>query len=193
MIEIPQGPKFENPLAEERLREPLSSLSVELSRISAEIQSINSGFQSQLHQAILDTQTSMHAQFEARLQGEFAAARERLEAEIRASIRKEFEGAVEAQEKKWSDVQREIERTNVQMEAVASEILLMLDDPEIELSRVMRKKSEQAELKAYMQGLQYLIAKPDINSEGVRVEQFLESPIGLPAESTRQSRLAVKS
>ena len=48
---------------DEPLREPLSSLGVELTRISAEIQSIHSGFQVQLQQALGEVHSAREREY----------------------------------------------------------------------------------------------------------------------------------
>ena len=44
-----------------------------------------------------------------------------------------------------------------QIQGVSKEIAAMLDDASIELSKVMRKRTEQAELKAYLDGLLFSV------------------------------------
>ena len=50
------------------LHEPLDSLSLELARISAEIQSINSGFQEQMQHALIEARTAVDKQYRVRLE-----------------------------------------------------------------------------------------------------------------------------
>jgi hypothetical protein len=57
-------------------------------------------------------------------------------------------------------VKREIARIAVQLELVGQEIDSMLEDPGVELSRVIRKKAEQSELTAYLDGLRFSVT-PD--------------------------------
>ena len=118
--------------AEEVLREPASSLNVELTRISEEILSINSGFQVQLKRA-LD---------EARIA-------------IREEVQKELSAEAERRSEKSKLIQAEIQRVMIALEAIAEEIVKMIDDPGVELSRVIRRKSQQAELRAYLEGLRF--------------------------------------
>ena len=80
-----------------------------------------------------------------------------------SELEREFEARLKERIAKLEEAQEEIKRVSAQIEGVAGEIAAMLDDPSIELSRVMRKRTEQAELKAYLNGLQFSIgdkAKP---------------------------------
>jgi hypothetical protein len=185
MVEIPQGPEFENTV-EEALHEPLSSLSVELSRISAEIHSINSGFQSQVHDAITDSQKTLEEQFDARLRSNLKELRTQIESDVRKELRREFEMEIKRNEEMRTNHQLEIARAGAQLEVVSGEILRMLDDADCELSATIRKKSEEAELKAYLRGLQYSITRPTT----VPVERPPEAPSTTKDSSNPQSRSA---
>jgi hypothetical protein len=174
---------------ESSLAEPLDGLSIELSRISAEIQSINSGFQAQMLQVLSDVrlsieneyrerfkksvaelreQTYVHAraEVERELQDEFNKRlthlvniqREQIQTQLRRELEKEFEAELNKRLSHVTHVQNEIERISTQLEGVAKEIMAMLDDPSVELSKVMRRRTEQAELKAYLEGLRFSVA-----------------------------------
>src|SRR5207245_7993130 len=83
--------------------------------------------------------------------------REQIRNETEEELRKNFEAELHARIEHLSEVQKEIERVRTQIEGVTKEITAMLDDPSIELSRVMRKRTEQAELKSYLDGLRFSI------------------------------------
>jgi len=146
-------------LPDDTLREPLDSLSIELSRISAEIQSINSGFQAQMQQAVAQVRESIENQYRARMDKHVGEMREQLRNEIEEEMRKDFEAELRSRIERLSGVQKEIERVLGLIESVTKEIAAMLDDPSVELSRVMRKRTEQAELKAYLDGLRFSIGE----------------------------------
>lgn len=57
------------------LREPLASLGEELARISAEIQSVNSGFQAQVEHTLAEARVASDRQFQDRLREEVEKAR----------------------------------------------------------------------------------------------------------------------
>jgi hypothetical protein len=121
---------------QEPLREPLANLAMEMTRVSAELQSINAGFQAQILQALADVQRAMETEFKARLERELRASREQLIGRL---------GAVEA----------ETQRVSGLLETISAEIAAMIDDPNTELSRVMRKKSEESLLRSYLDGLKF--------------------------------------
>lgn len=126
---------------DEPLREPLSNLAVELTRVSAELLSINAGFQGQVLQALADVQRAMEIEFKARLDKEVQATREQLISRL-------------------VEVQQEIQRVSTLLGSVSAEIVSMLDDPNAELSRVMRKKAEESVLRSYLEGLKFAAGEP---------------------------------
>ncbi len=145
---------------EESLSEPLDSLSIELGRISAEIQSINSGFQAQMQQALIDARKAIEKQYQARFDKSMEDLREQLRVIIREDLQKEFDEELKKRVAHIEEVQKEIAQIQNRLESAAREIAAMLDDPSIELSKVMRKRTEQAELKAYLDGLRFSIGEP---------------------------------
>jgi hypothetical protein len=143
--------------SDESLHEPLDSLSIELGRISAEILSINSGFQAHMEQVLAQTRETFERQYQERLDTCVGELREQLRSTIEDELRKDFEAELQARFAHVTDAQKEIERVTAQLEGIAKEIVTMLDDPSIELAKVMRKRTEQAELKAYLVGLRFSI------------------------------------
>jgi hypothetical protein len=145
----------------ESLNEPLDSLTIELRRISAEIQSIDSGFQAQMQEVLAQSQRVLEQQFQEKLELSVREARDQLRAEIEGEMRKDFEAELEARIARGGEVQKEIDRVAALIEETTKEIARMLDDPSIELSKVMRKRTEQAEMKAYLTGLRFSVADPE--------------------------------
>ena len=152
--------------SDDLLREPLDSLSIELSRISAEIQSINSGFQSQMQQMVALVRDSIENEYRVRMERALNEVREQTRQETEQELRKDFEAELHARIEHLGDVQTEIERVRTQSDGVTKEIAAMLDDPSVELSRVMRKRTEQAELKAYLEGLRFSIEQGKAKETG---------------------------
>jgi SMC interacting uncharacterized protein involved in chromosome segregation len=146
-------------MSSDSLREPLDSLSIELTRISAEIQSINSGFQAQMEQALAEARATIETQYEAKFKKKIDEVREEIRQEVTIELEKHFEAELKARISRLEAVQTEMAKVTAQLEGVAREIAAMLDDPSVELSKVMRKRSEQAELKAYLSGLSYSIGE----------------------------------
>jgi hypothetical protein len=93
--------------------------------------------------------------------------REQLRLDIKEELQKEFEAEFQARIAYVADVEKEIERVGEQLDGIAREIGAMLDDPAIELSRVMRKRTEQAELKAYLNGLRFSIGEGKAKAAGI--------------------------
>jgi len=121
---------------QEPLREPLANLAVEMTRVSAEIQSINAGFQAQIVQVLAEVQQAMERDFQVRLDQELRAVREQLISRLAV-------------------IEAEIQRVTGLLESITSEIAAMIDDPNTELSKVMRKKSEESVLRSYLDGLKF--------------------------------------
>lgn len=144
---------------QDALQEPLDSLSIELGRISAEIQSINSGFQVQMQQVFAEARAAIETQYEAKFHKAIGDVREKVRIEVTEELRKNFEAELKQRIGHLETVQNEMVKITTQLEGVALEIAAMLDDPSIELSKVMRKRSEQAELKAYLNGLRFSIGE----------------------------------
>ena len=142
---------------DDSLAEPLGSLGIELSRISAEIQSINSGFQAQMQQVLADNRALLERQYEARVDQCIDELRERVRVEIRSEIESELRQETAKRTAHTAQMKAEIERINREIETVGEEITKMLEDPSVELSKVMRKHTKQAELKSYLDGLRFAI------------------------------------
>ena len=158
--------KQETALPEDSLGEPLDSLSIELGRISAEIQSINSGFQAQMQQVLAETRAAIEKQYRARFEKTVDEMREQVRLEVKDELEKDFQEELAKRISHLDDVKKEIDRVAAKLEGVAKEIAAMLDDPSIELSKVMRKRTEQAELRAYLDGLRFSISDPKAKAAG---------------------------
>src|SRR4051812_19469460 len=98
MLETEKTIPSEQTVTDDALREPLASLTVELSRISAEIQSINSGFQAQLQSALQE-------------------AREK----IRQELQKEFEKELNRRVSRVKEARVEIEKATETLDTVNKE------------------------------------------------------------------------
>src|SRR5438874_6545213 len=93
-------------MPEESLQEPLDSLSIELGRISAEIQSINSGFQAQMEQALNQTREGLEKQYQGRLEESLQNLREQIRSQIEGELRKDFETELQARVAHVGEVQK---------------------------------------------------------------------------------------
>ena len=86
---------------EESLQEPLDSLSIELGRISAEIQSINSGFQAQMEQSLAQTRDALEKQYQGRLEESLGNLREQIRVQIEEDLRKDFDAQLQLAQLRW--------------------------------------------------------------------------------------------
>jgi hypothetical protein len=146
-------------LSEDSMREPLDSLGIELTRISAEIQSINSGFQEKMQETVALMRDEIENDYRIRMEKRISELHQQIRTELEGQLRKEFDAELKARTGNVDQVQKEIARVLGQIQDVSNEIGAMLDDPSIELSRVMRKRTEQAELKSYLDGLTFSLGE----------------------------------
>ena len=153
-------------LSEDSMREPLDSLSIELTRISAEIQSINSGFQEKMQETVALMRDEIENEYRLLLEKKLSEVRAHVRTEVELELRKEFDAELKARAGNLDQVQNEIERVLAQIDGVTGEIAAMLDDPSIELSKVMRKRTEQAELRAYLDGLRFSLGQQQPKAKG---------------------------
>ena len=153
------------------MREPLDSLSIELTRISAEIQSINSGFQEKMQETVALMRDEIENDYRTRMEKRISELREQIRAELEGELRKEFDAELKARTGQSDLVQKEIERVLGQIQGVSKEIAAMLDDASIELSKVMRKRTEQTELKAYLDGLRFSLGQQQPKAKGAATQQ----------------------
>jgi len=135
MLEQPEV-QTEQVTIEEPLRESVFSLSVELSRISEEIKSIDCGFHDELEQTLAETQAAMEARYATQL--------ERLHTEL-----EQFRAHAET-------VKREIERASKEFDTLSAEIVLLIEGTSVGLGSLMRKRGEAAGLRSYLAGLRFL-------------------------------------
>jgi flagellar biosynthesis/type III secretory pathway protein FliH len=129
---------------ESSLNESLDGLCMELSRISAEILSINSGFQAEMQKALDDLRENIEKQYQDGLK------------QAQDQTRKKGPGNSGEQ---FEKAKKEIERIGQQMAGIEKEISKMLDDPGIELAKVIRKRTELVELKSYLNGLRFVLGE----------------------------------
>ena len=159
MLENSQKAQSEEPSKDDFFREPLSSLGIELARISAEIHSINSGFQVHFEQAVSDARREMERQFTLCLENSRDEARQQVELQLRQEFNEKLEIELTKRSEAIIRARAEAGRVSIELEALTKEIELMLDDPAVQLSFIIRKKAEQSELKAYLNGVRYSIGE----------------------------------
>src|SRR4029453_17409673 len=157
MTPISQDTDRKTTSPEDLLGEATGSLNIQLGRISAEIQSINSGFQAHMQQVLADTRAALERHYNARLDQCVDQLRKQIRLEAKNEVEQEFHHAAAKRAAHVACVKVEMERIDKELEAIGEEINKMLEDPEVELSKVMRKHTKQAELKAYLDGLRFAL------------------------------------
>ena len=166
----------------DRVLQALATLAALLDRTINEMKSIDSEFQERLLQAVHDTEASLQSQTAKHLEAatvdweaernrlnsalertaqmgaEWEAERGRLNGEIErlqsalavAQAHKAIEATTEPPAN-TAALSQEIER----VESVIKEISAIIENPATELSTVIRKNVERAELEAYLKGIRY--------------------------------------
>ena len=166
----------------DRVLEALATTAALLDRTINEMKSVDSEFQERLLQAVHDTESSLQSQTAQHLEAasaewekertrlnsalertaqmgaDWEAERGRLNAEIErlqgslavAQARKEIEKSAEPPANSAA-LAKEIERA----ENLIKEISAVIEDPATDLSTVIRKNVERAELQSYLRGIRY--------------------------------------
>ena len=118
---------------------------------------LETDYQAQFQQAMADAHAALENQYRVRIERAIEESREQLSAEIGEKIRKEYEAELRKRIAHLEEVREEIARIVGVLENSTAEINRMVEDPSVQLSLVMRKKTEQSELQAYLAGLRYSI------------------------------------
>jgi hypothetical protein len=146
--------------------EPLSLLASQLGQIAASILQLERSHSDEMenaaaqlrHQISTDLHNQHQGRFEAEIQvlrGEFeqrmCSATAQWEAE-RQSLLNEIE---HLRGRNSSGVAQEVAQTEAALESLQKKIGEMLDDPTVELSRVIPENARQEQLQAYLKGLKF--------------------------------------
>ena len=146
--------------------EPLSLLTSELSRIAVSISQLERSHSEQMENAAAQLRHQIAADLQIRHRGEFEmgiqALREEFEERMRSaadqweversSLLNEIE---DLRHRNPSQLAQEVAQTEAALEELQKKIQQMLDDPAIELWRVMRENARQEKLEAYLNGLKF--------------------------------------
>jgi len=125
---------------------------------AATTRSLYAQMRESIHQEI---SMGLHKDSEARLQDSLAKLREQFTQKIeRAGFELELErrrlrdGAGSLEQRDLAVIE-ELHARELELDAMDMELAAMIDNPEIEISKVMRHNAKQAELKAYIRGLKF--------------------------------------
>jgi hypothetical protein len=110
-------------------------------------------------QAVSDARREMERQFTLCLENSRDEARQQVELQLRQEFNEKLEIELTKRSEAIIRARAEAGRVSIELEALTKEIELMLDDPAVQLSFIIRKKAEQSELKAYLNGLRYSIGE----------------------------------
>ena len=136
---------------------------------ASEVDRLAEEFRSRLRSAAVEAEASVRHDVTDRLEKEFD---EKFNAGIRL-VRQEMERRMEDAQTKWDKerdqlnrhfteliqttdagrVYAEIQKTEAALAKVAEQVESMVEDANVRLSEVMRKKAEHAEIRAYLRGL----------------------------------------
>lgn len=118
---------------------------------------LETDYQTQFQQAMADAHAALENQYRVRIEKGIEESRKQLSVEIGEKVRKEHEAELRKRIAHLEEVRGEIARVLGLLENSTAEIKRMVEDPAIQLSLIMRKKTEQSELGAYLAGLRYSI------------------------------------
>jgi hypothetical protein len=151
--------------------EPLKHLAVDLNRITEAVAKVENGHVGNLRTAIArfretlmtEVQGIIKKDGDAQMKTAMLIVREEFDAHIQATTA-EFQAEKERLTKELDELKRggsseelqaEIDRTSRILSEIAEEMARMLEDPDIELAKVVKENAAQNELRAYMRGLMY--------------------------------------
>jgi hypothetical protein len=116
-------------------------------------------YQAQFQQAMADAHAALENHYRLQIKKTTEELRTQLTAEIVEKVRKEFEAELRKRIDHLDEVRAEIARVLGLLENSTAEINAMIEDSRVQLSVVMRKKTEQSEMQAYLAGLRYSIGE----------------------------------
>jgi ASC-1-like (ASCH) protein len=153
------------------LVEPLSFLSAELTDIATAIQTIETRYFDMLQTAVAELRETAHEEikaeqqrlFDGQLQEGLRIVRDQLEERFRTATqewqteKEELKAEVESLRRysNLEDVLKEISQTEAVIGELKKEIDSAIDDPSVELSKIIQKNSQLEELRAYARGLSF--------------------------------------
>ena len=144
--------------------EALSLLASELSGISARIQQLERSHFERMETAAAKLREQITAdlknQHRAEIQSGIQIIREQYEQRLRSAAAQweaERQSLSEdlARQRNSSKVAQEVKQTEAALEELQKEIQAMLDNPTVDLSRVMQESARQQQLQAYLKGLKF--------------------------------------
>ncbi len=102
-----------------------------------------------------DLRTELSKEFELRFQKSMELAKEEFNQQVQESLKESDEEFRQSRNQK-NNVRAELIAKRAELDHLERETEAMLENPEVEISRVIRNSTLVAELRAYVRGLQYL-------------------------------------
>src|SRR5216117_4152407 len=151
------------------LVEALSLFASESSGIAARIQELERSHLERMETAAATLRDQIAAHLQNQHRAEFQSGIQVLREEFEARLRlatAQWEAERQSLSNEIEDLRRhsnssklaqEVEQTEAALEALQKKIQAMLDDPTVELSRVMQENARQQQLQAYLNGLKFSV------------------------------------
>jgi len=149
------------------LVEALSLFASESSGIAARIRELERSHLERMETAAAKLRDQIAAHLQNQHRAEFQSGIQVLREEFEARLRlatAQWEAERQSLSNEIEDLRRhsnssklaqEVEQTEAALEALQKKIQAMLDDPTVELSRVMQENARQQQLQAYLNGLKF--------------------------------------
>jgi glutaredoxin 2 len=143
--------------AETALPEPVVTC---VSDLFSEIKKAEDAHLDKLRQSFSEVRATLRAElsdeFEARFQRSMELAKEQFNQQVQQTAEEMAEEFKQTRQIK-STVRAELVAKQTELEHVERETAAMLENPEVEISRVIRNNTLVAELRSYIKGLQYQV------------------------------------
>ena len=133
-----------------------------VSDLFSEIKKVEDAHLDKLRQSFSEVRASLRAElsdeFEVRFQKSMALAKEQFNQQIQQSAA-ELEVEFKQNRLVKSGVRAELIAKQAELDHLEGETAAMLENPEVEISRVIRNNSLVAELRSYIRGLQFQVGR----------------------------------
>jgi hypothetical protein len=95
----------------------------------------------------------------------YAKMRETVASELRESLRQEFQielqRSLDTAVQRDNAIQEELNRKETEFDDMNRETIAMIEDPDVEIAKVIQRNVKQSELQAYIKGLRYSLGQSE--------------------------------
>lgn len=131
-----------------------------VSELFSEIKKAEAAHVDKLQQSFSEVRAALRSElsdeFETRFQRSMELAKDQFNQQVQQST-SELEGEFKQSRQLKSSVRAELVAKQAELEHLERETAAMLENPEVEISRVIRNNTLVAELRSYIRGLQYQV------------------------------------